>query len=198
LVGVRITIKDAEKVRRQNEYPMKINNLEILVHKLDKHINEIEKHTWLREPFDTSPYIDLRLHVINQNLEIRPTEEFKLLIDDFFVDIKENVLGIDAEWYKDYFELRNKVKAHINNFTSKNYGLNTIWENAQDYYMDNFDPMMSWRDYAENIEREQYEKVCIKIAHKEFKLIYDLHNIFSEYKNMAEIAQLNMLYLIKN
>jgi hypothetical protein len=198
LVGVRITIKDAEKVRRQNEYPKKIDNLEELVRKLDYNIEKLETHTWLKEPFDTSPYIDLRLHFVDQNLLIQPTEEHKLLIDDFFIDIKQNVLAIDAVWYKDFFELRNKVRGNIVNFTSEDYGLNTIWENAQEYFMENFDPMMSWRDYAEKIEREQYEKACIKIAHNEFQLIHSLLSILREYQNMAEIAQLNMLYMIKN
>ena len=193
LIGVRLTIKDAENVRKHNEYPLIINNLEKLIKKLENNLKEINKYTWLKVPYDLNTNVELRLYIINQNLELVPTKDYIKIIEEFLFDIKENILGIDAKWYKDYFELRNKIKYLRSNFESEDSGLKKLFEEAQDYFLENFDPLKSWKDYAEVNKSEEFNQIIRELSTKELSLIYDLHDVFSDFKHQAELYQMKLL-----
>ncbi|MFJ7471133.1 hypothetical protein ACIQWI_21560 [Peribacillus frigoritolerans] len=193
LLGVRMTIKDAEKVRQKDEYPKKINNLEILIHQLENNQKVINKHMRLKDPFNDENQSYLRLHYINQYLQITPNKEMEALVDDFLISIKENVIEIDAIWYKDYFLLRDKIKNLRGSFSLENQQLNDLFEEAQDYFNEHYEPLTSYLDYAENHQKERYEKIYKEIVNREQYLIDEIYESFAEYHHKAELYQLKLL-----
>lgn len=195
LVGVRLTIEHAEKNRRIDEYPKKINNLEILIKKLEKNLEEIERFTWLPEPHKIFERQELRLFFIDGNLEVQPTEKYIDLTDNFLFEIKEIILGIDSAWYKDFYKLRNNLKYQKMDLTQGNDDLRELWLEAQDYFLETFEPLTDWKEYAETHNKEKFITANNKIVSKEYKVISEIQNLFFDFKMSAEKYQIE---LIKN
>jgi hypothetical protein len=192
LMGVRLTIDHAEKIRKQDAYPKKINNLEKLINKLESNLKEIETFLRLRPPFELNNNEDLRLFFIDGNLNIQPTEKYHDIVDKFLYELKEIILEIDSKWYKDYFVLREKINQARREF-QYNEQLINLWEYAQDYFMEHFEPLTDWKDLIEKHKLEEYNQVYKQIVSNEFQLINKIYDIFSDFKLKAEIYQIELV-----
>jgi hypothetical protein len=192
LMGVGLTINHAEKIRKQDEYPKKINNLEKLINKLESNLKEIETFLRLKPPFELNNNEDLRLFFIDGNLNIQPTENYQDIVDKFLYELKEIILEIDSKWYKDYFVLREKITRAQKEFQN-NKQLKNLWEYAQDYFIEHFEPLTDWKDLIEKHKSEEYNQVYNKIVSNEFQLINEIYNIFSDFKLKAELYQIELV-----
>ncbi|WP_404443477.1 hypothetical protein LG307_14840 [Sutcliffiella horikoshii] len=196
LIGVKLTIRDSEKIRALNEYPKKINSLENLITAIEENLIELEKFTRVKDPFDINSKDELQLFWIDHNLQLQATEEYKKLTSEFLKRIKEDVLHIDSKGYREFFILRNKLDGIKNTF-STNEKLNELWHEAQDYFLHHYDPLMTWKDYAEKIKKDEYNEIYTEITRDEYKLIFDIYELFSNFKVQAEIQQLELLKAIE-
>ncbi|MDY7224648.1 MIP/aquaporin family protein [Halalkalibacterium halodurans] len=196
LMGVLLTIKDSEKIRKKDEFPVKIDSLENIIEITDDNIKKLDYYTRLKDPFDLQPR-KLKLFIIDHNLEIQETAEFKELTDSYLNRIKPNVLRIDAHWYKEFFRLRQKLNCLKSQF-KQNEDLHELWEEAQDNVPFSDDVQMTWREYALKFRAEYYKEIHQEVADKEFYLVSNIIEVISDFKLKAEMKQLNLLVQIKD
>lgn len=200
LVGVRLTIEHAEKNRMLEEYPKKINSIEKLIQSLEDILEEIEGIMVVEEEQykEKNKARELQLFVIDDNLDIYPTERYKELTTKFLFKIKEMILDINTQWYKDFFNLREKLEQHKYDFLYDTNELSELWEEAH-YYMnqDHSEEFKNRKEYVITYENGRFTLEYNRLVINESKLITLLFNNYLDFKHEAEKYQLKLMEFIE-
>ncbi|QAS52392.1 hypothetical protein [Halobacillus litoralis] len=107
LVGVLITIKENEKLRKKDEFPKKIDNIERCIIKLDDGVTEISK---INERID--PYSDQgTFHNVNNEISLELTDAYEEYTKNRLNNIQSDIVYIGSDTYELFLNFRSRIRS---------------------------------------------------------------------------------------
>ncbi|RRN67549.1 hypothetical protein EI200_22465 [Peribacillus simplex] len=104
LIGVQLTIKHNNELKKREEYPEKIFRLETVTDFLDKSNDEFE----MLLAMDFGEKVNV-FFVIDDNYQIIKTHKYYLFTDKLLETINKDIVYVDSKCYRIFFDTRRRI-----------------------------------------------------------------------------------------
>lgn len=180
LLGVQLTIKDNNELKKKEDYPGKLFRLEKLLSCLETAKNDFDNMLALDFGEKANIFFE-----INENYGITKTEKHKKYTSVLFEVINQDIVYVDAKSYRMFFESRRKMNDLYQEIMWKvEYSLFELTEDLIEGYSANGVDVVNinWSDLQlEEYQKDLIKELKIKLYKSERKYLYLLSEIVNDF-----------------
>lgn len=194
LFGVLLTIKANEKQRKKDLLPQRVHRLENIIKYINDAEKEIARYSWL----DLSER-ELIFFEIDENYGHVTTELYIKYIKDEPERIRNEAIYIDAYTYKLFLDFKQRLDSIYEVIAPAISDLNRFRENLVQYHMAKGTDVwnIKWTELELNqYQKEEKEQIVHKYNSLERQYIYQLGELFGDFKYNLEIHHTNLIHVL--
>ncbi|WP_340373284.1 hypothetical protein [Peribacillus sp. FSL E2-0218] len=179
LLGVQLTIKDNNELKKKEDYPGKLFRIEKLLSSLESAKDDFDNMLALNFGEKANIFFE-----INENYGITKTEKHKKYTSALFEDINQDIVYVDSKSYRMFFESRRKMTdLYQENMWKVEYSLFEFTEDLiKKYSADGVDVVnINWANLKlDEDQKDVIKELKIELYKSERKYLYLLSEVVND------------------